>query len=87
MCRLWGRAQNIGVDEASCRRRETPVVPTVGEETEQHERMSTKCHLILPSFPPMATTSSNIVFDDIFTLNAIDKEGKKFDRGVVLISM
>ncbi|KAL9716090.1 DNA-directed RNA polymerases I, II, and III subunit RPABC3 [Leucoagaricus gongylophorus] len=30
----------------------------------------------------MATTSSNIVFDDIFTLNAIDKEGKKFDRGV-----
>lgn len=87
MCRLWGRAQNIGVDEASCRRRETPVVPTVGGETE-HERMSTKAsHLILPSFPPMATTSSNIVFDDIFTLNAIDKEGKKFDRGVVLISM
>lgn len=41
MCRLWGRAQNIGVDKASCRRRETPVVPTVGEETE-HERMSTR---------------------------------------------
>ncbi|RDB29632.1 DNA-directed RNA polymerases I, II, and III subunit RPABC3 [Hypsizygus marmoreus] len=28
----------------------------------------------------MATASSNIVFDDIFTINAIDKEGKKFDR-------
>ncbi|KAF5356048.1 hypothetical protein D9756_003907 [Leucocoprinus leucothites] len=28
----------------------------------------------------MANTSSNIVFDDIFTINAIDKEGKKFDR-------
>lgn len=29
----------------------------------------------------MAANSSNIVFDDIFTINAIDKEGKKFDRG------
>ncbi|KXN89876.1 DNA-directed RNA polymerases I, II, and III subunit RPABC3 [Leucoagaricus sp. SymC.cos] len=28
----------------------------------------------------MANASSNIVFDDIFTINAIDKEGKKFDR-------
>ncbi|KAI0704909.1 RNA polymerase I [Cytidiella melzeri] len=28
----------------------------------------------------MAANSSNIVFDDIFTINAIDKEGKKFDR-------
>ncbi|KAJ3567366.1 hypothetical protein NP233_g6413 [Leucocoprinus birnbaumii] len=28
----------------------------------------------------MANTSSNIVFDDIFTINDIDKEGKKFDR-------
>ncbi|EIN13500.1 RNA polymerase [Punctularia strigosozonata HHB-11173 SS5] len=28
----------------------------------------------------MATTTSHIVFDDIFTVNAIDKEGKKFDR-------
>ncbi|KAH7883731.1 RNA polymerase I [Phlebopus sp. FC_14] len=28
----------------------------------------------------MASTSSSIVFDDIFTINAIDKEGKKFDR-------
>ena len=33
----------------------------------------------------MANTSSNIVFDDIFTLNAIDKEGRKFDRGPALI--
>jgi DNA-directed RNA polymerases I, II, and III subunit RPABC3 len=31
----------------------------------------------------MATNSSNIVFDDIFTINAIDKEGKKFDRGML----
>ncbi|KAH7921791.1 RNA polymerase [Leucogyrophana mollusca] len=28
----------------------------------------------------MAAAASNIVFDDIFTTNAIDKEGKKFDR-------
>ncbi|KAG6878427.1 hypothetical protein C0993_007028 [Termitomyces sp. T159_Od127] len=28
----------------------------------------------------MTTTASSIVFDDIFTINAIDKEGKKFDR-------
>ncbi|KAK1223814.1 DNA-directed RNA polymerases I, II, and III subunit RPABC3 [Marasmius sp. AFHP31] len=28
----------------------------------------------------MSSTSSNIVFDDIFTTSAIDKEGKKFDR-------
>ncbi|KAI9572858.1 RNA polymerase [Boletus coccyginus] len=28
----------------------------------------------------MSSASSNIVFDDIFTINAIDKEGKKFDR-------
>ncbi|KIM85403.1 hypothetical protein PILCRDRAFT_817415 [Piloderma croceum F 1598] len=28
----------------------------------------------------MASTASNIVFDDIFTINAIDKEGKKFER-------
>jgi len=28
----------------------------------------------------MAATVSSIVFDDIFTINAIDKEGKKFDR-------
>jgi hypothetical protein len=30
----------------------------------------------------MATTVSSVVFDDIFTINAIDKEGKKFDRGI-----
>lgn len=29
----------------------------------------------------MASNASNIVFDDIFAINAIDKEGKKFDRG------
>lgn len=29
----------------------------------------------------MTTAASNIVFDDIFTISAIDKEGKKFDRG------
>jgi len=28
----------------------------------------------------MAAVSSSIVFDDIFTINAIDKEGRKFDR-------
>lgn len=29
----------------------------------------------------MASAVSSIVFDDIFTINAIDKEGKKFERG------
>jgi hypothetical protein len=29
----------------------------------------------------MAASASNIVFDDMFTISAIDKEGKKFDRG------
>ncbi|KAJ3776938.1 hypothetical protein FB446DRAFT_719705 [Lentinula raphanica] len=28
----------------------------------------------------MTSISSNIVFDDIFNISAIDKEGKKFDR-------
>ncbi|KAI0793408.1 RNA polymerase [Abortiporus biennis] len=28
----------------------------------------------------MSTNSSNVVFNDIFTIEAIDKEGKKFDR-------
>ncbi|KAI0001849.1 hypothetical protein BJV77DRAFT_969988 [Russula vinacea] len=28
----------------------------------------------------MASSKSSIVFDDIFTINVIDKEGKKFDR-------
>jgi hypothetical protein len=32
----------------------------------------------------MAAAVSSIVFDDIFTINAIDKEGKKFDRGPAL---
>lgn len=30
----------------------------------------------------MASLTSNIVFDDIFTIKAINKEGKKFDRGM-----
>ncbi|KAH9937591.1 uncharacterized protein B0H18DRAFT_971362 [Fomitopsis serialis] len=28
----------------------------------------------------MTTNTSNIVFDDMFTISDIDKEGKKFDR-------
>ncbi|KAI6136770.1 RNA polymerase I [Pisolithus sp. B1] len=28
----------------------------------------------------MSSASSNIVFDDVFTINNIDKDGKKFDR-------
>ncbi|KAH9944473.1 RNA polymerase [Epithele typhae] len=28
----------------------------------------------------MSTNSSNVLFDDIFTISGIDKEGKKFDR-------
>jgi hypothetical protein len=30
----------------------------------------------------MVSAGSSIIFDDIFTINAIDKEGKKFDRGM-----
>ncbi|KAH9898504.1 hypothetical protein C8Q73DRAFT_788681 [Cubamyces lactineus] len=33
-----------------------------------------------PGASKMTSNTSNIVFDDIFTINAIDKEGKKFDR-------
>ena len=29
----------------------------------------------------MSSNTSNVLFDDIFTINGIDKEGKKFDRG------
>ena len=29
----------------------------------------------------MSSGPSNVLFDDLFTINAIDKEGKKFDRG------
>ncbi|KAF5382901.1 hypothetical protein D9757_006390 [Collybiopsis confluens] len=32
----------------------------------------------------MTSASSNIVFDDIFNISAIDKEGRKFDRGLVI---
>ncbi|PBL00761.1 RNA polymerase [Armillaria gallica] len=28
----------------------------------------------------MASVASNVVFDDIFTISSIDKEGRKFDR-------
>jgi hypothetical protein len=31
----------------------------------------------------MASSKSSIVFDDIFTIDEIDKEGKKFDRGML----
>jgi len=34
----------------------------------------------------MSAPAANIVFDDIFTISDIDKEGKKFDRGLVLPS-
>jgi DNA-directed RNA polymerases I, II, and III subunit RPABC3 len=34
----------------------------------------------------MSAAVSSIVFDDIFTINAIDKEGKKFDRGLSSLS-
>ena len=35
----------------------------------------------------MSATVSNIVFDDIFTINDIDKEGKKFDRGPSFLAL
>lgn len=37
--------------------------------------------LAATKYSKMTTNTSNIVFDDIFTISAIDKEGKKFDRG------
>lgn len=30
----------------------------------------------------MTATTSNVVFDDLFKINDIDKDGKKFDRGL-----
>ena len=30
----------------------------------------------------MASLTSNIVFDDIFAIKEINKDGKKFDRGM-----
>ncbi len=32
----------------------------------------------------MASSKSNIVFDDIFEIEEIDEGGKKFDRGMLL---
>lgn len=37
--------------------------------------------MTVTSFSNMASASSNILFDDLFTIESIDKEGKKFDRG------
>jgi hypothetical protein len=47
-----------------------------GREEEKKKRLQ-----ILSFVYTMSSTTSNIVFDDIFTINGIDKEGKKFDRG------
>ena len=35
----------------------------------------------------MSSNTSNVLFDDIFTINDIDKEGKKFDRGARSVHM
>ena len=35
-----------------------------------------------PTRGSMALRDSNILFDDLFTIKEIDKEGKKFDRGL-----
>lgn len=32
----------------------------------------------------MASTQSNILFDDLFTITDIDMDGKKYDRGMLL---
>jgi hypothetical protein len=32
----------------------------------------------------MASSKSSIVFDDIFEIENVDPEGKKFDRGMLL---
>jgi hypothetical protein len=29
----------------------------------------------------MSSRESNILFDDLFTVESVDKDGKKFDRG------
>ena len=31
----------------------------------------------------MSSGPSNVLFDDLFTINGIDLEGKKFDRGTI----
>lgn len=52
------------------------VVITDGPDSKPRVGLAANCGSI------MATTVSSVVFDDIFTINAIDKEGKKFDRGM-----
>ena len=50
---------------------------TPSEQWNNHPRSQ----LARQSQPAMSATVSNIVFDDIFTILDINKEGKKFDRG------
>ena len=49
-----------------------PMIPTITECSETPTYVSDL----------NMATASNIVFDDLFTINAIDREGKKFDRGL-----
>ena len=41
------------------------------------------CVNCLVKDPIMSAAVSSIVFDDIFTISDIDKEGRKFDRGPI----
>lgn len=34
----------------------------------------------------MSSGPSNVLFDDLFTINDIDREGKKFDRGKIQLT-
>jgi hypothetical protein len=44
--------------------------------------MSNKSGTCFRVHPLMASLTSNIVFDDIFAIKEINKDGKKFDRGM-----
>ena len=52
-----------------------------GSESSKNRTQNREGEHAFPTITDMSAAVSNIVFDDIFTINAIDKEGKKFDRG------
>ena len=57
--------------------------PFVNASWRGSDRLEIDLRSFDPKFPPssMASGLSHIVFNDEFTIDEIDKEGRKFDRG------
>jgi len=55
-------------------------MPLRSERVQSAIRLS---HPRVYSASSMASSKSSIVFDDIFSIQKIDPEGKKFDRGML----